>query len=127
MYTIKPIIKFIHTILAVLWIYQGLFPKLLFTSQDEIAMWQYLGLSTETARLCGQAGGIAEIIFGLLFLIYPHKFLHYINIAGMLGLFLAVVITLPHTLIATFNPFVMNLGMASLSIIALYFIRYEKL
>lgn len=120
------ILKFIHYVLAFLWIYQGVFPKLLYTSADEIAMWKAIGLTTEIAKLCGQIGGIAEIIFGLLFIIFPLKILHYLNILGMVGLFIGVALTLPHTLIAAFNPVVMNVAMASLSIIALMLIKTPK-
>ena len=112
-------LRFIHYLLAFLWMYQGIFPKLLFTSADEIAMWQFTGISTELAKLCGQISGVIEIIFGLLFLLYPHKILHYLNILGMVGLLVGVAIILPHTLIAAFNPIVMNIAMAGLSVIAL--------
>lgn len=120
------ILKFIHYSLAFLWIYQGIFPKLLFTSQDEIAMWQAIGISADMAKLCGQAGGVAEIIFGLLFVIFPHKILHYLNILGMFGLFILATFTLPQTLIAAFNPVVMNIAMASLSIIALMLLKQKE-
>ena len=113
------ILKFIHCMLGVLWIYQGLFPKLLFISQDEITMWQFMGFSSDMARLAGQAGGIAEIIFGAAFIVYPHKILHWLNIIGMAGLLILVAISLPHQLLAAFNPVVMNMAIGSLSVIAL--------
>lgn len=115
----QQILRFINSTLGLLWIYQGVFPKLLFISQDEIAMWQFTGMSIEMARLCGQISGVIEIFFGFLFLFYSHKYLHYLNILGMIGLLIGVVIIMPYTLIAAFNPVVMNLAMASLSIVAL--------
>ena len=88
-------------------------------------MWQFIGISIELAKLCGQISGIIEIIFGLLFLIYPHKLLHYLNILGMAGLLMGVAIIMPHTLVAAFNPIVMNIAMASLSVIALMLYKVD--
>ena len=113
------IVRFIHYILAFLWIYQGIFPKLWFTSKDEIAMWQFMGLSHEIAVICGKLGGIAEIIFGTLFIIWGNRLLHYLNLLAMVGLFIVAAVILPQSLIAAFNPVVMNIAMGSLSIIAL--------
>lgn len=117
------ILKFIHYILALLWIYQGLIPKLLFLSTDEIMIWQSLGLPLDMAKVAGYLGGVIEILFGVLFLIHPHQFLHYLNILGMIGLLFLMLIVLPHTIIASFNPVVMNVAMASLSVVALLLLR----
>lgn len=122
----QTILRFIHYCLAALWLYQGIVPKLLLTSQDEIAIWQFTGMNLEMAKLYSQISGVIEIIFGLLFIFYPHKYLHYLNILGMGALLTGVAIILPHTLIAAFNPVVMNLAMASLSIIALMLYTQDK-
>ncbi|WP_081619540.1 DoxX-like family protein [Vitreoscilla stercoraria] len=101
-------LKWIHCVLGFLWLYQGIFPKLLFTSSDEIAIWESLGFNTQIAHLGAQIGGVAEIVLGVLFLFWQHKLLHYLNIAAMVSLLLLVAITLPHALVAAFNPVVMN-------------------
>ena len=64
--------RIIHYSLAFFWIYQGLIPKLLFISLEEIAVWQWLGLSEAYARLAGQCSGIVEMIFGLSFIFIRH-------------------------------------------------------
>lgn len=109
----------IHLSLAFLWIYQGLVPKLLFINADEIAVWQYLGLSLSQAVVAGQAAGVAEILFGMLLLLSRHRYLHYLNILGLWGLLLLIGFILPDTLIRAFNPVVLNISMMSLSIIYL--------
>lgn len=113
------IIKFIHYILAALWCYQGLIPKLLFISPEEIAVWQWIGFSTNTATRLGQLSGVIEIIFALLFILLPIKVLHYLSIIGLLFLLLLIGWVVPNSLIGAFNPVVMNIAMISLSVIAL--------
>lgn len=115
----KNSIVLIQYSLAFFWIYQGLMPKLLFISPEEIAVWQWLGLNEHSARLAGQASGLGEIIFGLSFLWIKHPYLHYLNILGLVGLFLLITLIMPHTLIAAFNPVVMNGAMIVLSLIYL--------
>lgn len=56
-------LKFISFMLAFLWFYQGMVPKLIFINSDEIFVWQTIGLSFEHAKIAGRASGIAEIIF----------------------------------------------------------------
>lgn len=113
------ILKFIQIILAILWCYQGLIPKLIFTSPDEIAVWQWIGLSHDAATLAGQASGVIEIIFGLLFILFPSKYLHYLSILGLAFLLILIGALIPESLIGAFNPVVMNIAMISLSCIAL--------
>ncbi|MFX4528033.1 DoxX-like family protein, partial [Acinetobacter baumannii] len=38
-------LKFINFVLAFLWIYQGVVPKIIFINSDEIFVWQMIGLS----------------------------------------------------------------------------------
>lgn len=112
-------LKFINVSLAFFWIYQGVFPKLLFINADEIAIWQWLGLSYSHAVLAGQSAGAAEIVFGLLFLFSTSKVLHYLNILGLLALFILVAALLPQSLVQAFNPVIMNFAMISLSVVYL--------
>jgi len=118
-------LKFINIVLAFLWIYQGLVPKLLFINADEIFVWQTIGLSFENAKLAGRASGIAEIIFGLLFLFSTHKYIHYLSILGLFGLLLLIGFLKPSTLISPYNPVVMNISMISLSIIYLLLLKEQ--
>lgn len=116
-------LKFINIVLAFLWIYQGLVPKLLFINADEIFVWQWIGLSFENSKLAGHATGIAEIIFGLLFLFSKHIYVHYLSILGLFGLLLFIGFLIPSTLILPYNPMVMNISMISLSIIYLLLLK----
>lgn len=113
------ILKFINITLAFLWCYQGLIPKLMFINADEIAIWQWIGLNLEHAKIAGQVSGILEILFGLCFIFFPHKFLHIISIISLIFLLIFVAFLLPNTLIAAFNPVVMNITMINLSILYL--------
>jgi hypothetical protein len=117
----------IQLTLAFLWIYQGLVPKLLFINADEIAVWQWFGLSYQHAIWAGQAAGVGEIFFGLLFLFSRHRYLHYINIAALIGLFILISLLIPETLIRAFNPVAMNLSMLSLSFVFLSLIQQSSL
>ena len=113
--------------LAFLWIYQGLVPKLLFINADEIAVWQWFGLSYSYAVLAGQAAGIAEILFGLCFLVSKERYLHTLNIITLIGLFFLIAILIPDTLIRAFNPVAMNLSMLMLSVVYLKLPTHAKL
>ncbi|MFH4293839.1 DoxX-like family protein, partial [Acinetobacter baumannii] len=53
-------LKFINFVLALLWIYQGVVPKIIFINSDEIFVWQTIGLSFDYAKLAGRGSGIAE-------------------------------------------------------------------
>lgn len=113
--------------LAVLWIYQGLIPKILFPSVDELRIWQLQGFSEVAALWLMRSSGMAEIIFGGLFFICTQtKWLHVLNVAGIVVLSLLIVMLQPSYFIQAFNPFVMNLAMALLSINALQMLKLQK-
>jgi len=110
----------IHITLAVLWIYQGLVPKIIFKTTDEQRLWQYLFTDERLISILIEFAGYMEIAFGLLFLFFRQsQILHYFNIIAMIGLSLVVIIISPLYFTAAFNPFVMNLTMAILSVVAL--------
>ncbi|WP_445114902.1 DoxX-like family protein [Acinetobacter sp. WZC-1] len=117
----------IQITLAVLWIYQGLVPKVIYKVIEEQLFWQMTGIQfLPTARLI-ELSGIAEIIFGLLFLIFRHsKTLHYLNITGMLFFCAIVAILYPHSFTQAFNPFVMNVAMAGLSVVAIQLVSVRQ-
>lgn len=107
--------KIIHYTLAFLWVYQGLIPKVLFINKDEIAIWMWFGLSHDLAEIAGRFSGLCEIIFGVCFLLTQSKYIHYLSITALVGLFALVALVLPHTLAQAFNPVVMNTAMVALS------------
>jgi len=112
--------------IALLWIYQGLFPKLIFKVEDEQYIWQYMGLASEYICWIISLSGIAEIIFGFMFLLFTQRYLHWLNIISLIGLFFFVLLIYPNRIYQAFNPVVMNLGLISLSIIALWCIDALK-
>lgn len=110
----------IHICLAVLWIYQGLVPKLIYHAADEQYLWQAQGVDEMVMLFMIEISGYIEIIFGSLFLILRQaKILHVLNIAGMGALTLLIYVTDLRYFQQAFNPFVMNLAMGMLSIVAL--------
>ena len=113
--------------LAVLWIYQGLIPKILFPAVDELRIWQLQGFSEAAALWLMRSPGMAEIIFGGLFVICTQtKWLHVLNVAGIVALSLLIVVLQPSYFIQAFTPFVMNLAMVLLSINALQMLKLQK-
>ena len=121
--TIQQILRFCQLIIAVLWIYQGLIPKLIFQVEGEYYVWQQLNIVTPYIPWMISLSGIAEIIFGSLFLFLTHKYLHWLSITSLIGLFIFVLCIYPNQIYQAFNPVVMNIALASLSVISLWCIK----
>jgi len=120
-------LRTIQFALAALWLYQGLVPKILFQSTAELQIWQNMGVSLLLAKSLAGLSGLCEMLFGLCFLKWNRSLLlHSLNIAGLGGLLLLIVLTDPLQLIAAFNPVVMNIAMLMLSVIAIQIIRQEQ-
>ena len=117
--TLQQILKFCQLILALLWFYQGLVPKLIFQVADEQYVWQQFNVPLAHIGGLISFSGIAEMIFGSLFLFITHKYLHYLSIFSLIGLFMFVLFIYPDHIYQAFNPVVMNSAMISLSVIAL--------
>lgn len=125
--TINRALLSIHITLAVLWIYQGLVPKVIFKGIEEQQFWQFTGIQFLSIPRLIELSGIGEIIFGVLFLIFRQsKMLHYLNIVAMLFFIVVVAIVYPHYFVQGFNPFIMNTAMAALSIVALQLLNIPK-
>ncbi|CAB1208413.1 DoxX-like family protein [Acinetobacter bouvetii] len=117
----------IQITLAVLWIYQGLIPKILFQSAAEIAIWQSMGLELHLAKICVALSGMIEIMFGCTFLLWQRAvFIHQLNILGLSGLLLLIMITDPLQLTTAFNPVVMNIAMITLSLLAIQLFKLSQ-
>ena len=116
----------IHLCLAVLWIYQGLVPKLIYHAADEQYLWQAQGVDEMVMLFMIEISGYIEIIFGSLFLVLRQaKILHMLNIIGMVALSLLICVTDLRYFQQAFNPFVMNVAMAMLSIVALQLLHIK--
>lgn len=120
-------LQLIQITLAVLWIYQGLIPKILFQSAAEIAIWQSMSLELYLAKMCVALSGMIEIVFGCSFLIWQRAVvIHQLNILGLSGLLLLIIVTNPLQLTTAFNPVVMNIAMIALSILAIQLLKLCK-
>lgn len=110
----------IHAALALIWIYQGLVPKLMFPHTGELAFMARVPFLAENAALWVQIAGILEIFFGLLFL-WPRlsRPLHILNILALLALGAGALLSQPLAPIAPFNPVSLSLAMAGLSFASL--------
>ncbi|WP_425915940.1 DoxX-like family protein [Acinetobacter sp. TSRC1-2] len=120
-------LQLIQITLVLLWIYQGLIPKILFQSAAEIAIWQSLGLERDLAGMCVALSGMIEIMFGCTFLIWQRAvFIHQLNILGLSGLLLLIMVTNPLQLTTAFNPVVMNIAMIALSMLAIQLLKLSQ-
>ncbi|MCI0363769.1 MAG: DoxX-like family protein [Phycisphaerales bacterium] len=104
---------------ALIWIYQGLVPKLLFMEQSgEIDTMRGFGLSTGHERAWLAVAGTIEFAFGLMFLIWWRaRRLFLVNAVVMILLGIAAAVSTPNLFVEQFNPFTLNLAMVALSIV----------
>lgn len=107
--------------LFIIWVYQGLVPKLLVPDSGELDILRSTIGNADYGRLLLTLMGLGEIGFGLLFLILNGKKrrgLHKANILVLIVLGLSAA-SHPATYAAPFNPISLNVAMIALSIISL--------
>lgn len=110
------------------WLYHGIFPKLIHIAPLEQLMTGSIGFSNDTSYLITKAAGIGEVIFGLLFFVfYKTKFMNILNILALAFLLLSVAMLQPQLLIEAFNPVTTNLPIMVFSIVLLNEIKQGKL
>lgn len=98
---------------AFIWLWQGLFPKLLFPSIDERLMLAATGLSASLLPLIG----VTEIIFAAItFVCWRWRQWFLWNALLMLAALIAVAFASPGYLVAAFNPVTLNIAMILLSL-----------
>ena len=103
--------------LALIWLYHGLVPKILFKSEQEILMNStFLPFLGEDFTLI--ASGILELIYAALLLVFfrSTKLLLPSIVFGVLAT-IAILIMIPELLQNAFNPFTTNLAVLALSVI----------
>ncbi|WP_227938833.1 DoxX-like family protein [Alkalihalobacillus deserti] len=122
---IRSIIHFISSfVLAFIWIYQGLVPKVLYQEAGELALLEGTGWFQGQEGLFLYALGTIQIIFGLLFLRFSRtKLLHIINILALLCLGFGALMSQGIVFAAPFNPTTITIAMIGYSVIALVNIR----
>ncbi|WP_314591169.1 DoxX-like family protein [Paenibacillus terrigena] len=108
-------------VLCMIWIYQGVFPKILYPETGELAILQGTLLFQGYESLALITMGILEVIFGLLFLIMGlnrRKIMYIWNIGLLILLGMSGVLQ-PELYVAPFNPVTLNFGMIALSVVGL--------
>ncbi|MCI0393733.1 MAG: DoxX-like family protein [Chloroflexi bacterium] len=104
--------------LAAAWIYQGLVPKLLFPEMGELDIWRSTGLFPGLERGIVGAVGLAQIVFGLLFLLaWRGRGLFIANVVALAVLAVGAAASLPSLYTAPFSPASLSLAMIALSLI----------
>jgi DoxX-like family len=102
-----------RTMIAFVWIWHGLIPKLLFHDPAELAMLSDAGIATHWIPLIGAA----EVVFGLLgFLTWRWR--GYFSVTGlaMIAALAGVSLCSPARLTAAFNPVTLNLSVLALCV-----------
>ncbi len=100
--------------IAVIWLWQGLLPKLLFDDADERAMIAASHLSTALVPMMG----LIEIaIAAWAILSWRRRSFFLLNIVAMVVALANVAIMSPSYLVAAFNPVTLNLAMIALSFV----------
>ncbi|MDU9408165.1 DoxX-like family protein [Pseudomonas sp. zfem001] len=108
--------------LALVFIWHGLAPKILWLSPDEVAMIGTHHLPDHplfAPQVIAIIGGVAEILLGILLLtVRRHRWPLLVAGAILLMLLLDVAMLSPHLLIQAFNPLSTNLAALALCAVA---------
>jgi uncharacterized membrane protein YphA (DoxX/SURF4 family) len=104
--------------LALVWLYQGLVPKLLALHGDEIALIHHGGVPLTSAPAIVWAGGVLEVVFGGMMLLGFRQRWHFpLTMILLFAATLYAAITSPEYLVAAFNPVSLNLLMIVLALV----------
>lgn len=107
-------------VLAFVWIYHGVVPKLLAQHLDELAMLQQAGVSAASAPRLLQIVGWGEVAIGALMLLcFRRRWPIWLTIALMIGAGVNLAANSPQFLWAAFNPVSLNVLMIALAAIGL--------
>jgi hypothetical protein len=113
--------------LALVFLWHGMVPKLLFRHADELALLRDSGLSEAAAARMVVAIGVAEVVFGLaLLLAWRVRVLLLLIPVAMLAMTLSTAAGSPRFIPAAFTPITLNLCVAALAITAAVSIRHGK-
>lgn len=113
---------FIHAIctaiVAFVWLWQGLVPKLLFHQPLEWQMLVNAGVNPVVAKTSIAPIGVGEIIFGILVIVFNRQRWPWIlSIIALSSLIVGVVLCSPLLATATFNPVTLNFSVIALAAI----------
>lgn len=106
--------------IALVWVYHGLVPKLLYEHPAELSMLVAAGVPTEISRTALEVIGWAEFAFGVALLIaWRARWLFGATIVALLAALVTVGAGSPHTLVAPFNPVTLNAAVVALAVAGL--------
>ena len=111
--------------LGLVWIYQGLIPKILFADTGELEILKQSALFKGNERTVLTFIGWGEILFGLIILFIHKRFVHIINIMALLLLFTGAIFSNAVIFTFPFNPFSLTVSMLAISTIAI--LNFEDL
>ena len=103
-------------VIAFVWLYHGLIPKLIFNHADELVLFKEAGAPTALIAVVG----FIEVALGLgLIIAWRTRWLFALTIGLMLAATLGVALRSPQYLVAAFNPVTLNMLTIALAIIGL--------
>jgi hypothetical protein len=114
----------VHALCAVMvafvWVWHGLVPKLLGPHPDELALLMAAGVSADLSPALARIAGVAEVAFGVAFVpLARWRWPWLLTIALMLGATIGVLATSPDQVTAAFGPVTVNLQLAALAAVGL--------
>lgn len=105
---------------ALVWLYQGVVPKLIAHHHDELRMLYDAGISRAAGRSLLTAFGWAELLLGLTLIVFWHaRWPLWLTLVLMPIAAIGVIFATPSFVIAPFNPMTLNLCVFALAVIAL--------
>jgi hypothetical protein len=106
--------------IALVWLYHGLVPKLLYRSPDELKMLRDAGIASSHVLTMVLLAGGAEVCFAAIMIIFwRSRWPLWLTIIAMVVALAGVTATSPGFLAAAFNPVTLNLTVAALALIDL--------
>jgi len=107
-----------RVVLGVIWVYQGLVPKLLYPDTGELEIMRRTHLFRGAESIALRLLAASEIVFGVgLLRMWRARSLLLLNAFGLAGLTAGAARSTPALFRAPFNPASLNLAMAGLSVI----------
>ena len=110
----------VRAILAVVFIYQGLVPKLLVRSPLELAMLRQMGIPSSQTHSWLIVIAFAEILLGVALIVFgrSRSLIAFVPVL-MLAMTIAVLLLQPSLFASAFSPLVLNLAVTGLAVIDL--------
>ncbi|MBM6644514.1 DoxX-like family protein [Bacillus sp. RIT 809] len=105
-------------LVAFVWLYQGIVPKLIFTHSEEVKMLSALIGSNDSSIFILKIVGFLEIIWGVMWLLpFQKRKLFILHIVMLIGLTIVAGVTNITSFTEPFNPITLNFLLIGLSIV----------